>query len=69
MWLALITLQQREPEPTLLPGFCLSLLAKVAQGIEAVTNCVSMAVVNLEEGRSFHSFHSLGNEGEAYFTQ
>ena len=45
MWLALVTLQQHEPQPALLPSVCLAWLAKVAQGIEVRTNFVSMAVV------------------------
>lgn len=53
MWLALITLQQRVPQPAPLPSMCLALLAKMAQGIEVLTNFLNMAVVNLEEGRNF----------------
>lgn len=53
MWLSLVTLKQRVPQPAPLPSICSALFAKVAQGTEVLTNFVSMAVVNLEEGRNF----------------
>lgn len=61
MWLAPVTLQQFEPQPAFLPSFCVTLIAKLAQGIEVLANLVRMTVVNLKDGRSFHrQFSYLG---------
>lgn len=51
MWLALIRLQHYQPQLVFLQSFCLALLAEVTQETEALTDFVSMAV--LEEGRHF----------------